>query len=435
MFNDFHYLYQAIVVTLFVATIALLALERLERHMIAVIAIAVLLLTQAISLDDFLHFVDWDVIGLILCMSVYSVILEVSGFGKWIAYRAVARVKKPLLLLYVVILLSGVVSLVLENTITVFVFAPIAFEIASILGVSAKEVLIGIALTAGMAGSATMVGDPPAIIVAGHYNLAFTDFFVYKSRPSMFFIITIPMLIATALYVLQNYIHREKRDVNTAKMDEGSVDKWFVLEASLFLFLKIALLSLRKELGIPLTLSAIVALAGLYITRVTVHRDIECIKESLKEGLDYKLPLFLVAIFLLSNSLKKHGVTDSIANLVMERMGENILALGVTIFIISTVLSAFIENIPVTLTLLPIVDSIAVKIGVDPLILAWGVLSGLTAGGGYTCIGSGANVVAMHILGNKNIKTGFADFIKTALSFNIANTVMVIVLYTSIWLR
>jgi Na+/H+ antiporter NhaD/arsenite permease-like protein len=223
MFNDFHYLYQAIVVTLFVATIALLALERLERHMIAVIAIAVLLLTQAISLDDFLHFVDWDVIGLILCMSVYSVILEVSGFGKWIAYRAVARVKKPLLLLYVVVLLSGVVSLVLENTITVFVFAPIAFEIASILGVSAKEVLIGIALTAGMAGSATMVGDPPAIIVAGHYNLAFTDFFVYKSRPSMFFIITIPMLIATALYVLQNYIHREKRDVNTAKMDEGSV--------------------------------------------------------------------------------------------------------------------------------------------------------------------------------------------------------------------
>uniref|UniRef100_A0A7C4FHW2 Citrate transporter n=1 Tax=Ignisphaera aggregans TaxID=334771 RepID=A0A7C4FHW2_9CREN len=434
MFNDFHHLYQVIVVTLFVATIALLALERLERHVIAVVAIAVLLLTQAISLDDFLHFVDWDVIGLILCMSVYSVILEVSGFGKLIAYRAVARVKNPLLLLYVVILLSGVVSLVLENTITVFVFAPMAFEIASILGVSAKEVLIGIALTAGMAGSATMVGDPPAIIVAGHYNLAFTDFFVYKSRPSMFFIVIIPMLIATALYVLQNYVHRGKRDVNTARMDEGSVDKWFVLEASLFLFLKIALLSLRKELGIPLTLSAIVALAGLYITRVAVHRDIKCIEKSLKEGLDYKLPLFLVAIFLLSNSLKKHGVTDSIANLIIGRMGGNILALGVAIFIISAVLSAFIENIPVTLTLLPIVDSIAVKIGVDPLILAWGTLSGLTAGGGYTYIGSGANVVAMHILGNKNIKTGFADFIKTALSFNIANTVIVIVLYTSIWL-
>lgn len=434
MLTDLYHLYQAIVIVLFIITIVLLTLEKLERHVVAVIIIAVLLLSQAISLKDFVHFVDWDVIGLIMCMNVYSIILEISGFGKWIAYRAVTRVKKPLLLLYIVILLSGVVSLVLENAVTVFIFAPIAFEIASLLNIGTREVLIGMALAAGMAGSATMIGDPPAIIVAGHYNLAFTDFFIYRSRPSMFFIVFIPMLIAIAFYVLQNYTHVLRKGFKVVKMDENFVDRWFVLEATLFLFIKITLLSLRKELGIPLTLSAIVALGGLYMTRAIAHGDFECVKRSLREGIDYKLPLFLIAIFLLSNSLKKYGVTDVIADFVLEGVGGNIIALGVAVFTISLMLSAFIENIPVTLTLLPVVDSIAIKTGANPVMLAWGVLSGLTAGGGYTYIGSGANVVAVHILNSKNIKTGFTDFIKVALLFNITNTAVVLALYAFIWL-
>lgn len=427
-------LYQVIVTLLFVASIALIALEKIERHKIAAIVIAVLLAIRAISFEDFVTFVDWDVIGLIICMSIYSVILEVSGFGKWIAYGAVTRVRRPLLLLFTIILLSGIVSLVLENSVTVFIFAPIAFEIGSILGIDIERILIGMALTAGMAGSATMVGDPPAIIVAGHYNLAFTDFIIYRSKPSMFFIIFISMIIATAIYVLQNYRSLKKKYIDAAKIDEDHIDRKFVLEATIFLFVKVTLLSFRKELGIPLTLSAIVALAGLYITRLAIHRDFKCIKKSVEDGLNYKLPLFLIAIFLLSNSLKKYGVTDAIAGFIIGNVGENIPILGMAIFAISAILSAFIENIPVTLTLLPIIDSIAIKINVDALILAWGTLSGLTAGGGFTYIGSGANVVAIHILNSRNIKTKFIDFIKIALLFNISNTILVLILYYSIWL-
>ncbi len=432
---DIFNLYQVIVTLLFVVSIALIALEKIERHKIAAIAIAILLAIRAISFEELVSFIDWDVIGLIICMSIYSIILEISGFGKWIAYGVVAKVKRPLLLLYTIILFSGVVSLVLENSVTVFIFAPIAFEIASILGIDIERILIGMALTAGMAGSATMVGDPPAIIVAGRYNLAFTDFIIYRSKPSMFFIIFIPMIIATAIYILQNYRNLKKKYIDVVKVDENYIDRKFVLEATIFLFVKVALLSFRKELGIPLTLSAIVALAGLYTTRLAIHRDFTCVKRSIRDGLNYKLPLFLIAIFLLSNSLKKYGVTDTIAGFIVGNIGENIFVLGIAIFAISAILSAFIENIPVTLTLLPIVDSIAIKTNVNALILAWGILSGLTAGGGFTYIGSGANVVAIHILNSRNIKTKFIDFIKVALLFNISNTIMVLTLYSSIWLR
>jgi Na+/H+ antiporter NhaD/arsenite permease-like protein len=435
MVLEVNHVYQLLVSILFILTVVLIALEKIERYKIAAIAIILLLITQAITFEDFVHYVDWDVLGMIMCMNIYSVVLEISGFAKWIAYRSVSRVRKPLLLLYTVILLSGIVSLVLENAVTVLIFAPIAFEIASLLNINVKELLIGIALAAGMAGSATMVGDPPAIIVAGRYNLAFTDFFIYSNKLSMFFIVFIPMIIATATHVIQNFKHLKNSYIDIANVYEERIDRVFVLETTIFLFIKIILLSFRKELGIPLTLSALTALIGLYIVRIAIHRDTECIIKSIKEGLDYRLPLFLIAIFLLSNSLKKYGITDIIANSIVKNIGENLAALGITIFIISTTLSAFIENIPVTLTLLPIVDSIAMRTGVDALILAWGILAGLTAGGGFTYIGSGANVVAVHILDSKNAKTKFAEFIKIALPFNITNTILVLTLYTFIWLQ
>jgi Na+/H+ antiporter NhaD/arsenite permease-like protein len=414
-------------------TVVLITLG-VERHIVAVIVIAVLLATRAILFEDLVTLVDWDVIGLIMCMSIYSIILEISGFAKWITYKMMNRTKNALLLLYISILICGIVSLILENSITVLIFAPIAFEIATTLGLDVRKLLVGMALAAGMSGSATMVGDPPAIIIAGHYNLAFTDFIIYKSKPSMFFITLIPMIIAIALHVLYNFKYLKGRRLDVNKIVNYNLDKEFILETTIFLFIKIILLSLRKELKIPLVVTGLVALIGLYLTRLVLHRDFDCIKKSIREGFNYKLPLFLVAIFLLSNSLKKYGVTDVIADYVMRNIGVNVVTLGLILFAISATLSAFIENIPVTLTLLPIIDSIATRIGVDPIILVWGVLSGLTAGGGYTYIGGGANIVAVHMLDNRGFKTTFIDFAKIALLFNISNTILALILYTSIWL-
>jgi Na+/H+ antiporter NhaD/arsenite permease-like protein len=102
---------------------------------------------------------------------------------------------------------------------------------------------------------------------------------------------------------------------------------------------------------------------------------------------------------------------------------------------VSALLSSLIENIPVTLTLIPVVDTISSQTGLNPIVLVLGILSGLTAGGGYTYIGSGANVVAVHFLDNKGFKVSFTGFVKTALAFNVVNTIMVLLLYATIWLR
>ena len=424
---------QLLVSLIFAAAVTMLALE-VDRLVVAVVVILYLQVLGLISLGDFVSLVDWDTLGLVVCMSVYSAVLEVSGFAKLAAWSVARRVKSPLLLLYGLTLLAGLVSLVLENAVTVFIFSPVAFTAASMLGVDVKKLLIGVALAAGMSGSATMVGDPPAIITAGHYNLTFTDFIIYESRPSMFFIILVPMIVASGVHVLYNFGRAGLKRVDTSSLDVSSVDRVFVLEVLVFLAVKITLLSLRRELNLPLTLPALVALGGVYATRLIVHRDYESVKRSLREGLDYKLPLFLIAIFLLSGALKKHGVTSLVADFLVESVGVNAIALGLVVFAVSALLSSLIENIPVTLTLIPVVDAISPRVGVDPVVLAWGVLSGITAGGGYTYIGSGANVVAVHLLESRGSKVTFTEFAKTALAFNAVNTLIVLALYTTIWL-
>jgi len=425
--------YQVLVSVLFIATVTMLAFE-VKRHIVAVFTIVSLLVLGLISPRDFYVLVDWDVVGLVVCMSVYSAILEISGFARWAAWGVAKRIKRPLLLLYMLILLSGLVSLILENTVTVFIFAPVVLAVASLLNIDVKKLLVGIALAAGMSGSATMIGDPPAIIVAGRYNLAFTDFIIYESKPSMFFITLIPMIVATGAHVLYNFRHTKIKRIDPDELGVNTINKKFVFEALVFLLVKILLLSLRRELHLSLTLPALIALSGIYVTRIALHRDYECVKKSLKEGLDYKLPLFLVSIFLLSGSLKRYEVTDIVAGYIVKYVGTSTLVLGIVVFAISALLSSLIENIPVTLTLIPVVDYIAPQIGVSPIILVWGMLSGLTAGGGYTYIGSGANVVAVHILDSKGSKITFSGFTKTALAFNIVNTTLVLALYTAIWL-
>ncbi|MEM1873209.1 MAG: SLC13 family permease [Acidilobaceae archaeon] len=416
----------------FAGVIAAIAFGVLDRAVAGALGVAVLLLVGAVGLSEAAGFIDWDVVGLVVLMSFYSVVLEVSGLARWVALSLARRVESPVLLAYSITLAAGVLSLALENAVTVLVFAPVALALARALSISPAPLVIGIALASGMAGSATMIGDPPAIITAGHYDLGFLDFIVYKGRPSMFFITIASMVLALAVYTFSNF---RMASALRAGGDDGSrLDRVFAVEALLFLLVKVSLLSLRKELEIPMSLAAAVSLSGIIATRLVLHGDRESVREVIEKGLDLRLPVFLSSVFILSGSLKKHSVTDAVAEAAVGLAGESLVSLGVLVFLVSAALSSLIENIPVTLTLLPVADSLAARVGADPVTLAWGVLAGLTAGGGWTYIGSGANVVAVRILEREGVSVSFAGFTKTALPFNIANTTACLALYAAIWL-
>jgi len=429
-------LYDVLVLTLLIFMIVALVIGKPERHWVGLILFIILLLSGALSIDESIKYISWDVLGLIICMSIYTSFLENSGGAHWIAEYLLKKINEPKLLSFLLILLSGIISIALDNVTVVLIFAPIAFKLIEKTRIDPIALLIGVTLAANMSGSATMIGDPPAMLVASHYDLTFMDFIFYNGKPSMFFITLIPMIISTYVYT-ELTIKKNNELIIPRKSSEKEaltyMDKAFVYEALLFLSIQIILLSIRNIIHISLTQAALINISGLSLTRILLHRDYDSVKESIVKGFEWKTILFLIGVFTLSGAFAKHGLAL--------RLAEAILSTGRDIYVVSTILiwlsvgiSAVLDNIPYVATMLPVIDELAIRLNTDPLSIAWALLLGATLGGGITYIGATANVVGVRLLEKKGYRVTFYEFIKKSLPFNLVNVLSGWFIYWLFWL-
>ncbi len=439
-------MYQLIVLLSLIVMVILVAIGKPERHWIGLMLIVILISSGAVSLNEALAYINWDVLGLILGMSILSALLERSGLIEVLSHMLLSSVSSPERLLFLLVLLSGIVSIALENVTVVLLFAPIAFKLAEKIGANPAPMIIGLALSSNMAGSATMIGDPPAIITAGHYNLSFMDFIWYQGKPSMFFITLIPMIISTYVYTIisrksfvpKNWVVKKNYNIRFNKEMLATLtkdlDKMFLFEAFLFLTIKIVLLSIRDLIHIPLTLAAIIGTGGLILVRLCIHRDIESVKTSIKEGFEWKLIVFLAGVFVLSGAFAKHGLAIIAADYIVKYSGKNLFIVTAILIWLSVAVSAVMDNTPYVVTMIPVIDRLATDLAVNPLVLAWALLLGATLGGGITYIGASANLVAVRLLEKKGYRITFADFIRKSLPFNLTNIFTGWILFIIFWL-
>ncbi len=428
--------YQYLVLGLLGLLVVMVAWGRVERHWVSLAILLALVVTGAVGLDEALYYVDWDVLGLILGMSILTVYLEDSGLMELTARFLRRRLTSPLKLVFWLSFTAGLVSIALENVSVVLLFAPIALRMARYLGVNPVTVLIGVALASNMAGSATMIGDPPAIITAGYFGLAFTDFIWYNGRPSMFFFTLIPMILAClmlAVIARKSLGEGFSSRVGVVGEEDSVLDKVFLAEASFFLALKIFLLSIRHVVHLPLSLVALISVGGLTITRL-LHGDREHVERALRGGFEWKLLLFLVGVFVLSGAFAKHGLASMAAEYIISIGARNLVFVTSLLVWLSVLVSAFIDNVPYTTTMLPVVSSIAADLGVEPITIAWALLLGTTLGGNLTYIGASANVTAVRILEKNGYNVSFKDFIKISLPFNTISVVTGWILYEVFWI-
>ena len=414
--------------------IVMIILGKPERHWIGLMIIVVLFLTGAVTLSEIIDYIDWDVLGLIFCMSIYTAYFEKSGGAAYVAEYLVRKTRDPRMTAFLLILLSGIVSIALDNVTVVLITAPIAFKLIEKLDIDPVSLVIGITLAANMAGSATMIGDPPAMLTANHYKLTFMDFIFYKGKPSMFFITLIPMLVSTYVYTL---LTTRSRQIPVSKVvnidDMVRVDKIFALEALLFLSIQVALLSIKHLIGITLTQAALTNILGLTIVRIILHRDTSTVKECFIKGFEWKVLLFLAGVFTLSGAFAKHGLAQRLADYLVSVTGD-IYSVTTLLIWFSVAVSAVLDNIPYVATMLPVVDQIALKLHVDPITIAWALLLGATLGGSITYIGASANVVGVRILEKRGYNVTFYEFIKRSIPFNLVNVFTGWVFYAIFWL-
>lgn len=321
---------------------------------------------------------------------------------------------------------AGLISAFIDNVATVLIIAPIAIDIAKRLKVSPVPMIVAISVSANLQGFATLVGDTTSIILGSTANMTFADFFWLQGRPGPFFVIQLGALATVFLMMILFRKHNQK-----IHLTEKAVVKDFV--PSIFLIGIIVLLIAASFIPNKPKLTNGYVTVGMAIIAIGYdyfkHHSFGRIKKVINQ-VDFKTLFLLVGLFIVISTLGEVGIINDIASLFVSVGGNNPFVMFTLAVWISVLLSAFIDNIPYVATMLPVMTALAPTLGVNPLLLYFGLLAGATLGGNLTPIGASANIAGIGILKNEGHDVKFWDFGKIAIPMTL---IAVSTAYILIW--
>jgi len=411
------------VIVLFLITYLLLVLKRGHPFIVLGGAIGLLLASRTISLTEAISSVNYNVLGVFLGTMILSSLFIFSGVPAYLATKLVDRSKTVGMALLSVSLLAAAISSFVENVATILIVAPIAFEVAKKLKVNPVPFLIGIAVSSNLQGCATMVGDSPSMILALSSGMSFMDFFWMKGRPGITF--AVELGAAASFYVLYLLFRKYREPV--IRIEEIKVKTWFPTVLLVLMMLLLALFSFIRNKP-PYSVAIICITCGIIglIWHELRHRE----SISLLRDLDWHTFFFLIGIFILVGSLTYKGVINDIAGYIIKyTQGNKFLAYTMIVWI-SVLFSAFIDNIPYTVAMIPVAKLVAISLGLSAEPFLFGLLIGTSLGGNITPIGASANIVACGLLKKEGYRVKFKDFFKIGFPFTLA---AVGVAYLFIW--
>lgn len=401
-----------IATTVFLLAYFLLIIKAARPIYITTAASLLLVAAGAISGQQALEAINFNVLGIVGGMMILAELFVRSQAPGFFAGLLVGKVRTATAVLIVISAFSGVVSAFIDNVATVLIVAPIAFDIAKKLRISPVPFIIGIAVSSNLQGMATLIGDATSVILATTADLNFLDFFWLKGRPGIFFAVELGAV--ASLFVLW-WIFRYLRQPAKYKRS-GSVVTWVPTFLLVAVILTLALSSLIPNR--PDYLIGVITIAfgilGLLWNTFAGHLEFSW------RSLDWETLGFLTGVFILVGSLSATGVIDSLANYITQLTGGNLLITYLVLVWASVLISAFVDNIPYSLAMLPVAKQIALTIGCSPYLLMFGLMVGTSLGGNITPIGASANVVATGLLRKRGYDISFGEFIRIGLPFTVA---------------
>lgn len=414
---------------LFLLTYVLLLAFPRFRAYIALISAAVFVILGILPLSKVFFSIDWNVIMMIAgTMGVVFFFIE-SKMPSLLADIIIEKMPNVKWAVISLALMAGIISAFVDNVATVLMVAPVALTIAKKLKISPVPSIIAIAISSNIQGAATLVGDTTSILLGGHAGLDFLDFFIYRSRPGLFWVVQISAIMATLVlvYVLRKY--KQPVDVQ----DRTKVTDYFptVLLVGVIVLLIFASFIPNKPSVTNGLICVGLFLIGL-IRELIKTRDSKIIAAAFKE-IDYFTLLLLAGLFVVIAGITEAGVVKAIAEVFVQISRNNLFAIYSLLVWASVLFSAFIDNIPYVATMLPVVAGISNLMGVDPTVLYFGLLSGATLGGNLTPIGASANITALGILRREGHEVSAKEFMKISVPFTLAAVITGYILVWLIW--
>ena len=419
-----------VAIVIFVAAYALIISEKIHRTIIGICGAMLMILLGIINQETAIHHIDFNTLGLLMGMMVIVNITSETGLFNYLAIWAAKKVKaKPISLLVALSLLTAVCSALLDNVTTVLLTVPITFSITKQLNVDVKPFLIAQILSSNIGGTATLIGDPPNIMIGSAVGLQFMDFITNLTAICiLIFIVTIALLIV--IYGKKLHTTDELRE-KVMQLDEKSqiVEPRLLKKCLFALAITISLFVLHGQLHLD---TATAAMTGAGLLLLISFPQKEAMIAKVLSKVEWLAIFFFAGLFILVGALVETGVIKMLAEEAIKITNGDLTATSMLILWMSAYASAFIDNIPFVATLIPLIQDMG-QMGMTNLDPVWWSLSlGACLGGNGTLIGASANVVVASMAAQRGKPISFISFMKIALPMM---TLSLAISSVYIWLR
>ena len=406
-----------------VAVYAFIAFELMHRTLAALVGASVILFVsytvgtfnpgfRILTFDDAMRAIDGNVIFLLLAMMIIVGVLKRTGVFQWMAYKSFQLARGSIYALAVLLMvITAVTSAFLDNVTTMLLIIPVTIEIALALGINPLTLLLPEVFASNVGGTATLIGDPPNIMIGSYANLSFTDFVTHLT------VINVIGLAAAAVYFLfwfrKDYRAARVGDVPAMtarlKAEYRITNPALLMKAGGVLVLTIFMFVMSGSLHMQPSIAALAG-ASLLLVISGVH-----IVEMVEKEVEWPTLVFFMMLFIVVSGAEQTGLIQIIADWVREASSSSPLLAVLIVLWVSAILSAIVDNIPFTATMLPIVAYLTHSIpGINQTVLWWALSLGACLGGNGTLIGASANVVTAGMAEKAGYPVSFNHYMKVA---------------------
>ena len=411
----------------FIAVYALLLLLPKYRAVSALSAAALFLLLRIVPLGDVAGTVDWNVL-MMLAGTMGTVDLFIrSNMPNRLSDRLVAVLPSVKWLIIALALFAGLVSAFVDNVATVLMLAPVGLAISKKLNISPVQPILAIAVSSNLQGAATLVGDTTSILLAGHMGLDFMDFFVYRGRPGMFWVVEAGALVTVPVMLV--LFRREKGKLRADRLTPVTdyLPTWLLLGTVLSL-IAASFIPNKPDITNGVICMAFFLVGLLLESGKSKEKSLTA---DVLKAIDYETLGLLAGLFIVIRGIERVGIIDELSRAISRMGGGNLFWTYTIIVWASVLISAFVDNIPYTATMLPVVGGVAASLGVNQAVLCFGLLTGATLGGNLTPVGASANIAACGILRREGYEVTTGQFVRIGVPFTLA---AVLTGYVLVWL-
>lgn len=405
-------------IVLFLATYGVVLTERINRAIVAVLGAGLMVLLGILNQEMAVKGIDFNTIGLLLGMMIIVVITKESGVFQYVAIKSAKIVKaNPLGVLAIFSVVTAVFSALLDNVTTVLLITPVILLITRELGVKPYPYLFSSILSSNIGGSATLIGDPPNIMIGSAAGLSFNDFVMNMTPISI--VIMIITMVPLMLIWRKDLVASEHNKARIMKLNEKEAIKDPTLLKKALFTLLLVILGFTVGHGYhlqPATVAMVGAAFLLLLENFHLHHEKQehKVHASIAEA-EWVTLFFFGGLFVVVYGLEHVGVINQMANLMVKMTGGDFES---TVFVTlwgAAIISALVDNIPFVATMIPMIENMSNTFNAEQIgILWWALALGACLGGNGSLIGASANLVVAGFASRAGHTISFLKFMKLA---------------------